>query len=458
MKSVAAFSLIEILVVVAIIAFILSLGAFNFATRDARNAEVRAAAQQLAATMRQARALAMERKATFAVVFHIQNDPASTGRVLNNRSGGHYYRILGPNSDNGSLPTLSGEPYGPYTIVGAARSTAKAWQDEIHALPAKKVRFLALTDLDYGDYRPAGFSGNTGRSASTTTSYPRPWFGWYDRTSQRLYPWGGYDPAIPGSGFHYWGLAARAPTPSVFSAWRDPQPTTCTNPVQRLVDAWVSNNLHGGSTPPEQPLGDVVYEAGTPRPLLNADWRDVSLVFTANGEVRWGGFLPMRRNDMFSDTYGNGKYRRGIAERCNGQSDASDRGMRTEVGTFSRSSGGWWITLAPDSLDDQDTFPSAEEALRSLMPMYRVFVSSFGEIRVVAVSRTPVTDGLTPFPATESWWRTGTNTLAMFGQDRLVDDTIKASDGKTGVGPTIGRPITDFITPAMLAERQVWLR
>ena len=39
---------------------------------------------------------AMVEQAPFAIAINIQNAPGSSGRVINNRSGGHWYRMVGP--------------------------------------------------------------------------------------------------------------------------------------------------------------------------------------------------------------------------------------------------------------------------------------------------------------------------------------------------------------------------
>lgn len=488
----AAFTLIETLVVLAIMVAVFGFVGSSFLRADGRHQAVKVAAEELAATCRQARSMAIARNATHAVLFHIQNHPDSSGRVLNNRSGGHWYRILGPAS---SVPTMRGarlltDPFHtdnippvvgnvkdainntyPYNLAQAADLLRASWAAEPHTLPAAKVRFLALSDMDYGDFGTT----TTRRVPSATISYPRPWFGWWDAAdvagggAGRFYPWGGYDPGITGSGFFYAGLATATPY-----ANNDPPPVNSRNAVTRALDRWeIGQNVIGSSgaatySDPIEPGGDILYEADSPRPLINAEWRDVSLLFTSSGEVLWGGCMPGRHCWMHRDTIikaGFARTFRGVAERCNGIfSSQSGEGWiaqhyQAEMGTFEKDAGGFFITLAPDTPDDQDVFPTAKAAMDAMMPMYRVFVSSLGEVRTIAVSRTvtwPV--GKAPFPTSEAWWRTGTNMRQYFGQDRLVTGTRTDSSG-TGIGePETGGPITNFLTVEMLTQRAVWLK
>jgi prepilin-type N-terminal cleavage/methylation domain-containing protein len=481
------FTLIELLVVLSIMALLMGLVTWNYPRNDQRRQSVKAAAEELAATCRQARAMALSRNATYAVVFNIQNDPASSGRMLNNRSGGHWYRIVGPSSSLGSyvggsrdlmqpdrvenIPSVVGSLNGnviissPYTLFQTAEGMERAWAAEAHTLPAGKVRFLALTDMDYGDYTTT----STRRVPSAAISYPRPWFGWWDKDNQagggagRLYPWGGYDPAIPGSGFYYWGPAA-APA----YAPLDVKPVNSTNAATRTLDRWVDGQQaenSSGSASNEVaafPAADVLYAAGTPRPVVNGSWRDMSIVFCASGEVRWGGTMPGRHCTRFQNgTVSGTPVFRGAAERCNGvfnNTGIVNQHYQAETGTFEKDSGGFLITLAPDLANDQDVFSSAEAVQKALMPLYRVFVSVQGEVRVIPVSLKPSVTALAPFPTSESWYRSGTNMRLYFGQDRLVKGN-RLDSFTTGIGDVEpGGPITDFLTADMLKNRAIWLK
>lgn len=483
------FTLIELLMVLAIMVSLFALGAGSFARTDGRVQAVKAAAEELAATCRQARALATSRNATYAVVFHIQNHPQSNGRLLNNRSGGHWYRIVGPQTgvvtNRGAssrallsptrvenLPAVTGSANGnvisssPYNLAQMAVGMNASWVGEQHNLAAGKVRLLALTDMDYGDFTTT----STRRVASATRSYPRPWFGWWDGGNVagggagRFYPWGGYDPSIPGSGFFYWGRAASTPA----AAALDAQPIGCTHATDRLLDRWIDGQQGEDSdgsapfAPPAVPDGDPLYAAGDPRPLVDASWRDMSVMFLSSGEVQWGGTMPGRHCDLYRNNRSSTPYKRGAAERCNGiftKTGLVNQRYQAETGTFDRDSGGFFITLAPDAENDQDIFPTAKAALDSIMPMYRVFVSVLGEVRVIAVSRIPkLPAGSVQFPTIESWWRTGSNMRLYFGQDRLVTGT-KLDSNSTGIGNPDGHgPITSFLTTDMLLNRSVWIK
>lgn len=489
------FTLIETLVVLAIMVTVFGFVGSSFLRTDGRVQAVKAAAEELAATCRQARAMAIARNATHAVVFNIQNHPDSSGRVLNNRSGGHWYRILGPASSVSSMrasrvlmdpfhhdnipPVVGGVDRNgywtmvsyPYTLAQASELIEASWAAEAHVLPAGKVRFLALSDMDYGDFTSTG----TTRVPSATVSYPRPWFGWWDKDNAagggagRLYPWGGYDQGIPGSGFYYWGLAAASSYARV-----DPAPVASRNAVTRALDRWVDGQINNGSdgnpdyVDPIAVGADVIYEVDSPRPLINAAWRDVSILFTGSGEVLWGGCMPGRHCWMHRDTViktGSTRTYRGVAERCNGIfGSPTDEGWiqqhyQAEMGTFERDSGGFLVTLAPDSADDRDVFSSAKEVMDSVMPMYRVFISVLGDVRVIAVSRTAAMPaGKAPFPTSQSWWRTAADVKRYFGQDRLVTGARTDSTG-TGIGEAeSGGPITGFLTAEMLQQRAVWLK
>ena len=485
--TVRGFTIIELLVVLAVTMSLFGMILWNFSGKDRRREQVKAAAEELAATFRQARVLALSRRATYAVVFHIQNDPDSPGRVLNNRSGGHWYRIVGPQSSVGTytggsrmlltpgrvdnIPSVVGSLDGnvitspPYTLAQMAEGMETAWAGEPHVLPAGQVRFLALTDMDYGDFG----TYRTRRVPSATVSYPRPWFGWWDQDNVagggagRLYPWGGYDPGIPGSGFFYWGPAA-APA----YAPLDPQPVDSRHAATRTVDRWMEGQQPVNSSGvasyelPAMPGGDVLYEGGTPRPLVDGQWRDMSIVFCADGEVRWGGTLPGRHCTHFRNgTVSGVAVFRGAAERCNGvfaSSGIVDHHYQAETGNFDQDSGGFFVTLAPDLRTDQDIYPSAEAVIAALMPMYRVFVSVRGEVKVIPVTLGALPEGRSSFPADESWYRSGTNMRLHFGQDRMVDGSRLDAQG-TGIGvPEPHGPITDRLTADMLRHRGVWLR
>lgn len=449
------FSLVELIIVLAIMAVIMGMIFYSFGTKDLRRQVVSEAAEEFAGTVRRVRALALERTASYALVFHIQNHPDSSGRVLNNRSGGHWYRILGPWTDtggnnDGELPTMNTDQWSQrYTLADFKRSQEGLWAEDAHVLPAGKVRFLALSDMDYGDW---GQWNSSTRDPSATSSYPRPWFGWYDATAKRLFPWGGFDAAItPKSGFYYQGYK---PAGDNNYTTADPALTNCRHPADRYLDRWERGQM--SADPPRYPDSDLLYKKGDPRPLIDSAIRDVWFWFRPDGTVTMGDWMVGRNTFYFCDDAANG-FQRGIPDRSGYKWWSLNQHVQVESGSFDATTGGWYITLAPDSLDDKDGFASAKEALESISPMYRVFISRFGETRVVPVSNRLDLKGMSAFPPTAAWWQTAANVKQNFPADRYLDGTKLRGDGVAS-GNQIGTPITDGVTVQMLNGRQVWLK
>ncbi len=94
-SSHGGFTLVELLVVVAIIAVAMAMMEVNRGSWS-REAVVKTAADGFAALCSVARARALADNTSYAIAINIQNRPGSSGRVLNNGSGGHWYRMLGP--------------------------------------------------------------------------------------------------------------------------------------------------------------------------------------------------------------------------------------------------------------------------------------------------------------------------------------------------------------------------
>jgi hypothetical protein len=415
-----SFTLIELMVSVTIMA--LFLGLVAFLPEQERNLDsVRSAAVELAATVRQARALAMDKRSIYGLSFNITNAPGSTGRIINNHSGQHWYQILAPSIENWDMNT-NGLPMCPYpeawwnpsilNICQWTRSMAMSWTDVRHYLPAHKVRFLALTDQDTGGIvNTYDWNGSFKGFAPT---YPRPWFGYWDPATQRLYPWGGYDTAsIDHNNRHCGGF---------FYEGRDGAITGCTDPASRSTTV-------GGTMP--------LYAAGQPRPLINGQWQDCCLLFYPDGTVTQQ-LLPARWQSWNQAGNGGGA----------GPGDLGDRSSLYSwaVAPMTNLSGMIYITLAPDVLQDTDSFASARDAYATLMPAYRVSISPSGMVDVIQVRDHPPVGAL--FDTSISDWTNQTVTNALYQGNRLT----------TAQGQAHGTPIEDFLTVDMLAQRQWWLQ
>lgn len=435
----SGFTVLELLVVIAIIAF--AAGMITFLPKaDRRSAVVKAAAEELAATLRQARSIAVDQRATCAVAFNIQNAPGTSGRVLNNHSGGHWYRIIGAGdgegSVSGSTSTVINWASGSTNLCALLLRIRSAWIGDAHVLPQRQVRFLALTDQDNGS--TGGSSSSTGNTTWYPASYPRPWFGWWDATGKRWYPWGGYDTAIkdkfnrPCSGFYFEGS--------------DGTITGCLNPA---TTRYTTNTANG--SPPI-----TLLEAGKPRALVNAEWLDYTIAFNPDGSA----YEPMpMRNRMQSYWW------RGSATDTNngGGTGYGDLGPYTSLPgqsssvtdfscltTFLRHTGKMAITLAPDADADSDSFPTARAALDSIWPLFRVTVSGIGDIQVVQVKRS-LPDGLaldaSTIPDAAAWQNATTMNSYYWLREASNADashTIRA------------KPVSDFLSPEILAARQWW--
>jgi len=417
-RRLGSFTLLELLVVITIMIMALALVAFLPQSAN-RLGSVRAAAVELAATIRQARSLAMDHRAIYALSFNIEDAPGSSGRILNNFSGQHWYQILGPAMENWDMNT-NGMPMCPYpeawwgtamfNITQWSRAVATSWSGERHFLAAHRVRFLALTDQDTGGI--VNTSDFNGAYRGFAPTYPRPWFGYWDAASQRLYPWGGYDTAsIDSAGRHCGGF---------FYEGRDGTISGCVNPASRSTTA-------GGSVP--------LYTANQPRPLINGAWQDVCLLFYPDGTVSQQ-LMPGRWQSWEEANNGGGAAPGDLGDRSSAYSWATAP-MNNLNGAIS-------ITLAPDALQDSDHFATAQEAWQSLMPACRVCVSAIGVVDVIPV--TPFAPAGTQFDASISDWSDASQTDSLYQGNRLT----------TAQGVPRGTPIEDFLTPGMLAQRQWW--
>lgn len=495
----AGFTLIEILIVIAVVAILMSLALVSN-REDEKEVHVKAAAYELAAVLRETRERAIKSRQMYAVVFNIQNAPGSSGKVLNNRSGGHWYRVMGPNSgmqgwsfqvgsapffDRGrsAMAGMGGMPgaFAENPIRLHLESVEQAWIGDAHRLTKGKVRFLALTDQDNGSFRRPG--------DTYPATYPRPWFGTWDEATKRLHAWGGYDPdlalaqqtggsagdqgkhkartvgghPISHSGFFYEGydgIITGSAHPSDRMVLDD------TNGDGRIV---IDPGKPDQSDDPTQRY--PLWRAGEPRPLINASWQDHMLIFRPDGSV-WSSWMRLRHEYAKEyDATGNlcydpalngtnadtpapaGKFHLkevGPFDLCNriGVGDGYPGTFRRhpEASSWVSRSGFDYITLAPDVTHDNDRYPSADAYVRELSPCYRVGISPYGEVRVVRVRTTPPAGKLLDTTISGSGWNTKTTT-DVFYQNGLLTNAD---------GTPRGEPVIDAVIPEMLLQRTWW--
>lgn len=483
------FTLVELLIVLAIVAAAAAM-IVGTPKADERDANVQAAAQELASVMRQCRTMAIERRAMFTLTFNVENPAGTSGRVLLNR-GGHWYRIIGPRSENAENLNIPGTGAPPvYSREMSALSGARNWDDNTydvpvrhlleaineawvgdrHVLPPNKVRFVALNDQDNGCYRANG--------DTYPPTYPRPWFGWWDASTRRVHAWGGYDPTL--------GLIAPTTTDSegvkhkartlggrtishtgFFYEGYDGVITGCVNPADRnIFDAtWL---LSSSTT-----TRFTLLKSGEPRPLVNGAWQDFQLIFRPDGTVL-ADWMRLRHYCAagFGDTANlvydpsltgtsvvlpasmpSGKKHMmelGPGDMCNRM--ANSNGAAAEASSFANRSGFHFITLGPDPVKDDDVYPDAATAVRALMPLYRVGISPFGEVVVRRVRTTRRTGEDYETALTGSDWNVKAKTDLYYRDHLLV--TKQTS-------PTLkyiprGKPITDVLTSEMMSGRMWW--
>lgn len=433
----AGFTLLELLVVIGIMATLAAMVAF-LPTGLKRDAEVKSAAEELAATIRLARSIAMERQVVCGVAFHLRNAGSTSGRVLNNNDGGHWYRIVGAWEDttleggNGAKDTAT--PPRPH-FWGANTSVANfleqveaSWIGDKHLLPANRVRFLALTDQDNGAH--VDYSSNSWKQFPDT--YPRPWFGRYDVVEGRLYPWGGYDPDLLDrngracSGFYFQG--------------EDGPLSGCRNPSDRFT---------GYTGAPTKRL----FTAGEARPLINDRWLDFFLTCYPDGTIGQG-YNADRPNGQAD---GNILYARTQTKARSGNAggggtwgDLGDltSGSGTNVmESYANHTGGYWITLCPDVIEDTDRFATADQALATMWPAYRVHVNRFGAVSVHRVANSQ--------PAGVTW---DTTITGVGWQNANLTKTYYRENVATNPDGTLrAMPVSDWLTPELLASDNWWM-
>lgn len=507
------FSLVELLAVIGIIAVVVGMVVTTSAS-SGRGESVELVAEGVASMLRRARAMAIADQASVTVSFNLENAPGSSGRIINNRTGGHWCRIMraqramvGNNSGVGTdaPPILVGAAGQPQT--GIANGAAAYWQfircpgaisgnnyllptfphviEEIKAvwvgdrfvLPAGKVRFLALGDSDEGPRLRCGPSKGYGYG----TTYPRPYFGWYDPVAKRLYPWGGYDPDLPpvasyAAGWptvtNYTGLFYQGPA--------EPAITDSRHPAARAVPVdWNGDGDTADTDPSRGPEGSYeVYAAGAPRPLVNGEWGDFTIVFEADGTAN---FPPMKCNRRFYRTDAGETFNfngtnlvlggGGVSDQAKAWSwfDSGGGGAASvpngESIHYQRHTSRAFITLAPDIRSDDDRFDSARQALQSMLPMVRVWVNSSG---MVGVTKVRVDDGWLAArqAAGKTLWPSSPSIYEMSSAaDRQWIEQnfrygwlheVNTADSSYGALRPIGRPYIDVVSAEMMVRRIWW--
>jgi prepilin-type N-terminal cleavage/methylation domain-containing protein len=461
------FTLVELVVVLAIMSIAMAM-AFTLPRGDKRHIQVESAARDLAAFLRNAHALAMRRRVSYAVAFNIQNGPSTSGLVLNNWSGDHWYRLIGPQEDNYSL-LGNGYPAFPQPILGIngdngdnTNNTAQflrrvhgSWVGDAQRLAARQVRFLALGDEDNGQSHD--WTSSTAQFSTFPVTYPRPWFGWYDVATGRLRPWGGYDPALTdgagrsNSGFYYAG--------------NDGVITGCVNPRERdstctETDFGVDANQALLSTGVTR-----LFTPNAPRALVNGDWLDFYIAFNPDGTCTAGNFDNVRLSSFIfqSGNGGGGMAMPGFGDlgdlypaistplnnlryTPNQYTDCA-AGLPTDQQPASHWQGrsGWWyITLCPDIITDTDRFNNATDAWTSLAPVFRVAVNQFGDVRVVQVKNH--LPGGKVLDASITNWQDPTQTSSLYQGGLLTNPD----------GTARGTPVVEELTPDMLQQRRFW--
>lgn len=499
------FTLVELLVVIAI----LGIGAGMISSmgfkRDERRALVQGAATELAGVLRQARAYAMDRNIIAAVSFNIANAPGSSGWVLNNRSGGHWYQIVGaaqmrvgsdaslgtqsvqtghfpfPQRLGGGWIGDSGNPSYESAIRLHVEAMGSAWYGDRHVLPKGKVRFLAIGDQDNGmrwqhsgSYQPAG----------SNFFYPRPWFGRWDQTGKRLYPWGGYQPQFKGTATYADNTTKASPT-AFFYEGKDGPITGSAHPSDRLVyddstGDGVSKESDGEYAASARRFR--LWKSGDPRPVIDAAWLDLYLVFYPDGTIAFGMPLTLRRiwgeqRGGSMRCYGDGQpivganrhYQNfksssnnvqllGPGDRCSprdpvDEAFSPDVQRMFEVSNYLSHTGAFYITLGPDAQSgdgaDEGRFDSVQKAIDSMTPMFRVCIRPSGDITWFEVKKfapTGTTVSWVPGITPASW------SNQSFIEGSYPDGSLRNAD----LSPR-GRPVVDMLLPEMLTQANWWM-
>ena len=487
------FSLVEILVVIGIVSILFAMS-FAGLSDQRRAGEVQSEAERLAGVLRMVRNRAMNEKRAYGVAFNIRNGVGTSGEVLNNWDGGHYYRIFGSAQDGGwSAPPSMWTQLSFPDVVDTIK---EIWVSEPYRLPARKVRFLSLSDIDCGPrlYEDARDKTTwdqwTERGYSFDATYPRPWFGIYDQATNAWFPWGGYTQGKPYSAFYYEGddgpvTGSVHPKDRIFDHHFDHNKAVARHKRDKNNGITIADhdlNGDGDSDDPFEKEKDyVIWRKDEPRDVVNANWLDAALVFSPTGEaifLEWNMYRRPFYNKQqaidwtvsgvgFNDTY----LCNGINDRCMPYasnpwnlnifrvSSPATVGSKTnfpESQHFVLHNGGYFLTLAPDATRDGNQFGNVEEVLDSIDPTYRIFIGNTGAIKVIKVQRRRSGNFLDERP---TWPENPTD----WQDDALVDKNHRAgwlheegTVGWTQDAVPMGEPINALITGRMLTERVWW--
>ncbi len=473
-RGTRGFTLMELGLVIAVLALMFALIGGIAGRRTIRGNTVRAAVDELVSTLRQARQMAMDHKAVYGVTFNIANAAGSTGQVLNNRGGGHWYRIIGPNDPGSgswagaggySMPVwMDREDWWNPGANGTGDVELGWWlsavQSEMvgpkHYLPKGEARFVALNDEDNGN--------NWCQCSCFPATYPRPWFGDFVQgpgdAQPRLYTWGGYDQGFTDFWQGVYWRAVRPPNIN-FSAFYyqgdDPPIVGCVNPQDR----YIIDDPAGTSATAQRHFR--LFTQGEPRPLINGDWLDFVVIFNPDGSATTNDFLHMRHqygqtgadgpgSYFWNDNGSNNLWMLGPGDMCNFINGWVEYyacvpyNNRSEASSYADVTGTYYITMGVDMPDDTVSYPSAQAALEAMTPLYRVGVTRLGEIKAVRVSTIQPAGAIL-----DAKWQGGMWNNYNLGYNGFWNNLALSATGQTLM------PAEDFVTPQMMTNMQWWL-
>ncbi len=336
---------------------------------------------------------------------------------------------------------------------------------EKYVLPKGQARFIALNDEDNGN--------NDTPTCAFGPTYPRPWFGEFVQlptdAQPRLYTWGGYDPPNglnPGFIDNFWQGAFWRPVRSNTTNYTgfyyqgdDPPIVGCVNPQDR----YIIDDPNGTSA--NATCNFRLFTKGEGRPLVNGDWLDCMILFNPDGSATMGDWMSMRHQygadgsdspgyNFWNDSQNHNIWKLSPGDMCNfvGVNNAWDiwyagipYNNRYEASDYSDVTGMYYITIGSDVPDDTVNFPSANAALASMLPLYRVGVSRLGDVKVLKVS-TVMPAGKT----LDTRWQGSIWTNGWIGYQGYWNNLALSASGKQLM------PSEDIVTGDMMANHQWW--